>query len=87
MEDFPTLSNKDRDRMRQLNSKNGYGISYATLGRLTRQHRAARKNGDKHTMELIEYRLTHINFHHEAGMLQSGQYEDLLKELTLTWRD
>lgn len=63
-----------------LNSKNGYGISYNALTRLNYQHRAARNRGDIHQKELIEYRLTDINFHHEVGLLVNGKYKELLAE-------
>ncbi len=75
-----TLTWKDRERMGDLNRKNGYGITTNGLIRLIRQHRAARERGDIHQMELIEYRLTDINFHYEVGMLMNGKYKELLAE-------
>lgn len=78
--DYETLTSADRDRMKDLNSRNGYGIKTATLIRLIRQHRSARKRGDKHAMELIEYRLTDINFHYEVGKLANGEYDSLIAE-------
>lgn len=75
-----TVTEKERDRLKNLNSKNGYGISYNALTRLIYQHRAARKRGDIHQMELIEHRLTDINFHHEVGLLVNGKYKELLAE-------
>lgn len=75
-----TLTPKDRERMSALNHKNGWGITTNALIRLIRQHRAARERGDTHQMELIEYRLTDINFHREVEMLMKGEYKELLKE-------
>lgn len=83
--DFPSLTTADKDRMIRLNASNGYGINAKNLFRLAKQHSHARKKDDRHTMELIEYRLTHINFHHEAGMLQNGRYEELQKEIRTSW--
>lgn len=75
------LSDAECDRIKRLNAKNGYGLNKSTLERLIREHKKARTNNDIHGMALVEYRLTDINFHHECGLLSSGQYEQALKEL------
>lgn len=81
---YATLTIAERNRLGALNRKNGYGITTQTLIRLTKQHRAARKLGNQHTMEMVEYRLTDINFHSEVAKLVRGEYDILLKELSVS---
>ena len=73
------LTMEEMDKINQLNAKNHYGISQATLKRLIKEHRTARNKDDLHTMESIEYRLTDINFHAECGLISKGRYEEALK--------
>ena len=75
------LSERELDRIHRINRKNGYGLTPDQLAALTRRHKKARKSGDTHTMELVEYRLTDINFHHECGMMARGEYAELEKEI------
>ena len=82
---YSTLSWKDKDRMLNLNKRNGYGISASQLRRLCTEHQKARQSGDSHTMQMIEYRLTDINFHHECSMLYNGKYDELRDELRKKW--
>ena len=81
---FEDLKEEDKDRMRDLNHKNRWGLSSKQLGRLTKEHRKAKKSGDEYTCLLIEYRLCDINFHTEANLLHAGHYEKVL-EMTKTW--
>ncbi len=78
------LNTETRDRMRDLNSKNGYGITKQQLSTLISQHKTARKKNDNTTMEKIEYRLTDINFHSECSNLSRGLYNEARKTL-LNW--
>lgn len=78
---YATLSDADRDRIGRLNARNGYGLNASQLRRLCSEHKAARKAGDVHTMEKIEYRLTDINFHHECSLLAYGHYDQAMDEL------
>ncbi|MBQ9348750.1 MAG: hypothetical protein IJT94_15675 [Oscillibacter sp.] len=75
------LTDREIDRIYRVNRQNGYGISAKQLKELSRQHRKARAEGNTHKMELIEYRLTAINFHHECGLLAHGRYAELAEEL------
>lgn len=75
-----TLTNQEKDHLKELNSRNGYGISITVLCKLISQHRRAFALGDRHTMAKIEYRLNDINFHSEVGLLMSGNYEDALRQ-------
>ncbi|MBQ2996221.1 MAG: hypothetical protein IJE22_03170 [Oscillibacter sp.] len=78
------LTEREQDRIRALNRKNRYGITLAEVKLLFERHQAARKRGDSHEMEKIEYRLTDINFHYECGLLSSGQY-DKITEVIKNW--
>lgn len=75
------LKEKDMDRMRELNRKSGYRINRTQLLRLITAHEKARNSNDKYTMELLEYRLTQINYHYENGFLCQGKYAELRKSL------
>jgi len=80
-EDFGSLTFEEKNKISDLNSKNHYGISKATLKTLISKHKMARKNNNTHDMEAIEYRLTDINFHSECGMLSKGKYDEAYKTL------
>lgn len=81
---FEDLKEEDKDRMRDLNHKNHWGLSNKQLERLTEEHRKAKKSGDEYACLLIEYRLCDINFHTEVDLLHSGEYEKVL-EIAKTW--
>lgn len=81
---FEDLKEEDKDRMRDLNHKNHYGLSSKQLECLTKEHRKAKQSGDEYTCLLIEYRLCDINFHTEVDLLHAGEYEKVLK-LAKTW--
>ena len=60
----------------QLNADKKWGITSEELEHLISEHEAARDNDDTHKMELIEYRLTDINFHTEVRLLSEGRYDE-----------
>lgn len=76
-----TITDAERYRIGRLNARNGYGLNASQLRRLGYEHKKARRAGDVHTMELIEYRLTDINFHHECSLLHYGEYAKFNAEL------
>jgi hypothetical protein len=78
-ENYQFLTSGDKDHQRELNSKNGYGLSSNQMLRLIREHKQARAKEDYYTMTLIEFRLTHINFHSECGLLNKGEYKEARK--------
>lgn len=82
---YPKMTIEDVNKMRKLNKKYEYGISYHALLCLVHMHKKARKNNDLRTMSKIEYRLTDINFHYEVGLLSQGEYDILLKEIKENW--
>lgn len=75
------LLESDMSKMRNINQRNKWAISYDELLKLTEQHRT----GNDYDRALIEYRLTDINFHSEVGLLVQSKYEELknaiLKEM------
>ena len=75
------MTESDAMRMDALNRKNAWGMSYRELKNACDAHQYARNHGDIRRMEMIEYRLTDINFHHECGMLHRGEYDALREEL------
>ena len=75
------LTLKEQDRIEGINIKNHYGITDSMLKTLITRHKKARANNDNHEMELIEYRLTDINFHSECGLLSKGKYDEAYKML------
>ena len=75
------LTEKEMDRIHRVNRRNGYGLSVRQMKEQSRQHQKARMSGDVHKMQLIEYRLTQINFHHECGLMARGKYTELAGEL------
>ena len=78
------LTEQEENRIIAKAARDGYGISLDTVKRYFKQHEQARKAGDEHTMEKIEYHLTYLNFHYECGLLSSGQY-DRLPEVIRNW--
>lgn len=75
------LTEADKDKMRKVNQKNGYCLTYTELFTLCEKHEKAFSQKDYYTCSLIEYRLTDINFHSECGMLYTGQYDKLKQEI------
>lgn len=73
------VTEKEINRIKALNRKNLYGLSLNELKVMCKRHKKARAQGDTHAMELIEWRLTDINFHHECGMLCQGLYDEIEK--------
>lgn len=81
---YEDLKEEDKDRMRNLNHKNVWGLSSNQLKELTKAHQKAKQSGDEYTCLLIEYRLCDINFHTEVDLLHSGKYEKVL-EIVKSW--
>ena len=81
---YEDLKEEDKARMRNLNLKNCYGLSGKELESLAKKHQKHRKMGDEYTCLLIEYLLDDINFHSEAGLLHSGEYEKVI-EMAKSW--
>lgn len=78
---YTAMTERDVEKIDQLNRSNGWGISYGELLELAKQHKKARARNNIRVMECIEYRLTDINFHTECGMLVRGEYDGLISEL------
>ena len=76
---YNNLKEKDKDRVRDINHKNHWGLSGIQLEALAKKHRKARKSGDEYTCLLIEYRLCDINFHTEVDLLHAGEYEKVIE--------
>lgn len=70
------LTEADKNKMRDLNAKNNWGIDYDTLINLVESHKKHR-NKNPYQCALIEYRLIDINFHKEVSLLNAGKYEEL----------
>jgi autonomous glycyl radical cofactor GrcA len=75
------LTAEEKEHERELNTKNGYGLSYNQMMTLKRKHKAARNVSDYKSMAKIEYRLTGINFHSMCGQLQNGEYSAVLADI------
>ncbi len=78
------LTDREIDRIKRVNRRNQYCLTPDMLDTLFKRHERARKSGDAHTMELIEYRLSDVNFHQECGYLIAGQY-DKIDEIIRNW--
>ena len=81
---YDDLKEEDKDRMREANHRNRWGLSSKQLARLIKEHRNAKQSGDEYTCLLIEFRLCDINFHTEVDLLHAGQYEKVL-EMAKKW--
>ena len=81
---YEDLEYIDKESMWKLNEKNHYGLSGKELESLAKKHQKHRKMGDEYSCLLIEYRLDDINFHSEAGLLHSGEYEKVI-EMAKSW--
>lgn len=80
------MTYRDAQAMDSLNRKNGYGLSYDQIVRLISAHEYARKHGDVRRLEMIEYRLTDINYHTECAMMHEGKYKELRDKIESEWR-
>lgn len=67
------LRESDMQRARNLNRKNGYGLTADQMKRIT----SAYEKGDNYKRALIEYRLTDINYHNEIELLKNGKFNEL----------
>ena len=68
---------EDAKKQDAINKRNGWGISYPVLRQLISLHKHARSTGNIRVMEIIEYRLTDINFHSECAAIRAGDYESV----------
>ncbi|WP_409969822.1 hypothetical protein RFF05_07940 [Bengtsoniella intestinalis] len=71
---FELLSESEKDHICGLNRRNDYCLTPNILKALSVKHKNARVVKDEHTMALVEYRLTDINFHTECSMMVAGDY-------------
>ena len=55
----------------------GFGMKRSRMLDYIVQYRQAKENGDRLTLEKIEYHLNYINYRYELGLLMVGQYEKL----------
>lgn len=74
------LRESDMQRARNLNRKNGYGLTADQMKRII----SAYEKGDDYKRALIEYRLTDINYHNEIELLKDGKFNEL-RELVKEW--
>ena len=81
---FEDLKESDKDKIKNVNRRNHYGLSSKQLERLIKEHKKAMQLGDEYTCLLIEYRLCDINFHTEVDLLHAGEYEKVI-EIIKTW--
>ncbi|WP_443760848.1 hypothetical protein [Barnesiella intestinihominis] len=81
---FEDLKESDKDKIKNVNRRNRYGLSSKQLERLIKEHKKAMQLGDEYTCLLIEYRLCDINFHTEVDLLHAGEYEKVI-EIIKTW--
>jgi len=79
------LADEEMDKLKELNVKNGYGLSRSHMKKLCREHKSARFAEDYKAMALIEYRLTDINFHSFCGLLNQGEYKKALEYIPLVF--
>lgn len=75
------LTQAEVEAIQKVNSENEWGLSLGEFMCLLNDHKAARGNNDSHGMELVEERLTDINYHSEVGMLQEGRYNDAILQM------
>lgn len=71
------LRESDMQRARNLNRKNGYGLTTDQMKRII----SAYEKGDDYKRALIEYRLTDINFHAEVELLKDGKFNELREQI------
>ena len=73
------LTDVDKDKCKEANARNGYGLSNSQLKKLFKEH----KNGNEYEKALIEYRLTDINFHSDVTLMMLGKYDEIEKHYKL----
>ena len=81
---YDNLKKEDKDRMRDINRRNRWGLSSKQFVCLIQNHQKAKQSSDEYTCLLIEYSLCDINFHAEVDLLHTGEYIKALK-LAKTW--
>lgn len=74
------LRESDMQRARNLNRKNGWGLTADQMKRII----SAYEKGNDYKRALIEYRLTDINYHNEIELLKDGKFNEL-RELVKEW--
>lgn len=74
------LRESDMQRARNLNRKNGWGLTADQMKRII----SAYEKGNDYKRALIEYRLTGVNFHTEVELLKNGKFNEL-KEQVKEW--
>lgn len=74
------LRESDMQRVRNLNRKNGWGLTADQMKRIISTY----EKGDNYKRALIEYRLTDINYHNEIELLKDGKFNEL-RELVKEW--
>lgn len=74
------LRESDMQRARNLNRKNGWGLTADQMKRII----SAYEKGNDYKRALIEYRLTDINYHNEIELLKDGKFNEL-KEQVKEW--
>ena len=77
----PVLTDHQKEHQRNLNKKNGWGVSKRILLSLYNKHLKAYGTGDEVSMAEVEYRLTDVNYHSLTGHLGAGRYDEALKEI------
>lgn len=80
------LKESDKDKMRALNAKNGWGIDYDDIMKLVKQHEKLRES-NPYKCALIEYRLTDINCHTEVSLISVGKYEEARESIEKCFSD
>ena len=78
------LTNREMDEIYLLMKQDGFGMKRSRMLDYIAQYRQAKENGDKLTLEKIEYHLNYINYRYELALLMVGQYEKLT-QLVENW--
>lgn len=71
------LRESDIQRARNLNRKNGWGLTADQMKRII----SAYEKGDNYKRALIEYRLTDINYHNKIELLKYGKFNELREQV------
>lgn len=74
------LRESDMQRARNLNRKNGWGLTADQMKRII----SAYEKGNDYKRALIEYRLTDINYHNEIELLKADKFNEL-RERVKEW--
>lgn len=75
------MTEKEKNRLDELDQKNGYAFSKQQLLTMATKHEKAKHAKDRRTMEGIEYRLERCNYHTECSLLQNGKYSECRKTI------